>query len=301
MTWRYHSGELEAQGRAGVQESARRLGRTIRSSIPLAAQDFLGSQRMAVVGTVDADRRVWASLLTGPAGFMQAVDERTVRIDTFPVPGDSLVENIRARPEVGMLVIDLATRRRMRLNGKVSVLHNGSMYVEAREVYSNCPKYIQARVISADRDQKQQIRAAHHATSLSPMQQDWIAKADTFFIASVHPEAGADASHRGGHPGFIRIANAETLLWPDYPGNTMFQTLGNILVNPSVGLLFIEFERGDTLQLTGRARVLWDTDRASEFPGAERIIEFHIEQVIEIAGANPFRWRLVERSPFNPA
>ncbi|MGQ0811425.1 MAG: pyridoxamine 5'-phosphate oxidase family protein [Nitrospiraceae bacterium] len=300
MTVRYHSGEFEVRRRAGVQESARRVGGTIRSSIPPAAQDFLLSQRMAVVGTVDAEGRVRASLLTGPAGFMRAVDEQTVWIDALPVPGDSLTENLRARLEIGMLVIDLATRRRMRLNGKGRILGDGRICVEASEVYSNCPKYIQSRVISAGKDRVGQMYTSHHATSLSPIQQDWIAKADTFFIASAHPEVGADVSHRGGYPGFVRIVNSETLVWPDYSGNTMFQTLGNILVNPNISLLFIEFERGDTLQLTGQARVLWDAHAAAKFPGSERVVEFCLDQAIESAGASLLQWRFEEYSPFNP-
>jgi hypothetical protein len=96
------------------------------------------------------------------------------------------------------------------------------------------------------------------------------------------------------------VLNANVLIWPDYSGNTMFQTLGNIAANPHVGLLFIDFESGRTLQVTGRARIIWDRERTAEFAGAERLVELDLEETIEIAGASPFKWRLIGHSPFNP-
>lgn len=71
---------------------------------------------------------------------------------------------------------------------------------------------------------------------MTPKQQHWIQQAGTLFIASSHPERGADVSHRGGHPGFIRVEDAQTIIIPDYSGNNMFNTLGNILVNASARL-----------------------------------------------------------------
>ena len=132
-------------------------------------------------------------------------------------------------------------------------------------------------------------------------QQQWIRAADTFFVASHHPDGGADASHRGGHPGFVHVLNANRVIWPDYSGNTMFQTLGNIASNSQAGLLFIDFESGSTLQLTGKARIIWDRERTARFPGAERLVEFDLEEAIEIAGASPLGWRFMGHSPLNPA
>ena len=87
-----------------------------------------------------------------------------------------------------------------------------------------------------------------------------------------------------------------TLRIPDYAGNNMFQTLGNIAADPRVGLLFLSFDTGTTLQLTGQARILWEPDAK----GAERAIEVEIGEVVEIAGRGPLGWRFVESSPFNP-
>lgn len=301
MTAAFHSGGLNAQASAGVRAAARRIGAMIHPTIPPAAQHFLRQQRMVVAGTLDERGRVWASLLTGQPGFIQALDERTLRIAAHPLAGDPLRDNLRTSDEIGLLAIEFATRRRMRLNGKAEVRPDGNLYVEARQVYGNCSKYIQAREEQVDIAALPLPQAVRRAATLTKEQERWIAQADTFFIASFHPEGGADVSHRGGHPGFARIVNGTQLLWPDYAGNNLFQTLGNIAEHPQAGLLFLDFERGSTLQLTGTARVTWDAARAAEFAGAERVVEFRIEQTLAIAGASPLRWRLVEYSPFNPS
>ena len=82
--------------------------------------------------------------------------------------------------------------------------------------------------------------------------------ADTFFIASGNPDGSLDASHRGGEPGFVSILEDGTLEVPDYPGNHMYNTLGNLEVNPRAGLVFLDFTSGRTLQLTGTAEVVWE-------------------------------------------
>jgi predicted pyridoxine 5'-phosphate oxidase superfamily flavin-nucleotide-binding protein len=296
----YHEGELAVQARAGVQEMARRIGRSIGSIIPPAAQDFLGRQPMAIIGTVDGHGHTWASLVTGEPGFMQALDERVVSIAARPLPGDPLRENLRINDQVGMIAIEPETRRRMRLNGKAEIGSDGAMTIHAQQVYSNCPKYIQARAWELSTRSVPSARLVRKDGKLNQTQQRWISEVDTFFIATSHHAGGVDASHRGGHPGFVRVLNERLLAWPDYVGNMMFQTLGNLAVNPKAGLLFLDFDRGGTLQLTGRADIVWDEARRVGFPGAERVIEFHVERVIEIAQATALRWRFLEYSPFNP-
>jgi len=296
MTSIYHSGELAVQARASVQDIASRVGQSIRSTIPLAAQEFLRSQPMAILGTLDGGGRVWASLLAGEPGFMQAVDEQTVQINARSIPGDPITENLITNDQVGMIVIEFATRRRMRLNGRAEAPSEGSIYIHANQVYSNCPKYIQAREWEKKAVHPSAAPSVKRASHLTEGQRRLIKEADTFFIASSHPESGADASHRGGPPGFVRILNESLLAWPDYSGNRMFQTLGNISVNPSAGLLFIDFESGGTLQLTGRARIIWEVECAMEFAGAERVVEFQIDEAIEIAGVNTLRWQFVDNA-----
>jgi predicted pyridoxine 5'-phosphate oxidase superfamily flavin-nucleotide-binding protein len=127
----------------------------------------------------------------------------------------------------------------------------------------------------------------------------FVAGADTFVIATAAP-GGADASHRGGEPGFVTVHDAAHLSFPDYTGNTMYMTLGNIAANPRAGLLFLEWETGDALQLTGRAAIDWSAERAAATPGAQRVVDFHVEHVIATPAAVPYRWALDERSRFNP-
>ena len=298
MISRYHAGELAVQTRAGVQVEASRLSKMIGSSIQPVVQDFLSSQQMAIASTVGKDGQVWASLLTGEKSFVQAISAQTVRIDAIPVRGDPLKENLMLQDDIGILVIDLATRRRVRINGKAELDPDGSIYVHTNQVYFNCPKYIQLRKLDTDTAESQTLPHQYTKT-LTSEQQQWIAQTDTFFTASYHPE-GADASHRGGYPGFVRVMSDRSLVFPDYAGNNMFNTLGNISVNPQIGLLFVDFERGSTLQLTGRANIIWDAGRVAEIVGAERLVEFQIDQVLEITNASSLRWRFGEYSPYNP-
>ena len=295
----YHSGELQVQQKAGVQEQAQDLSGMIKSSIPSVAPNFLRNQQLAIASTIETNGRVWASLLTGKPGFIQVIEEKIVRIEAAQIPGDPLYKNLQIRDEIGILVIDLATRGRLRLNGKVQLQTDHSIDVKIEQVYFNCPKYIQLRRLETH-SQKSSNPKLQNSQTLSQTQQNWIAASDTFFIASYHPNSGADASHRGGKPGFVKVLDARTLVFPDYSGNNMFNTLGNINVNPLAGLLFIDFELGNTLQITGKASIIWDFERVAAFSGAERLVEFKIEQVKVIADASPLHWQFLEYSPFNP-
>src|SRR5262245_44212392 len=218
----FHEGELAVQAQAGVQEMAGRVGKSIRSIIPLAAQEFLSSQPFAVLSSIDQRGRVWASILAAEPGFMGALDERTIRINAMPAIEDPLAENILANAQIGMVVIEFATRRRMRMNGTAKI-NNDVIHIQTEQVYSNCPKYIQARTWKSKIESNQQTSILH-STELSDYEQSWIQNADTFFIGSHHKDGGADASHRGGNPGFIQVLNKNMLRFPDYTGNTMFQT-----------------------------------------------------------------------------
>jgi predicted pyridoxine 5'-phosphate oxidase superfamily flavin-nucleotide-binding protein len=294
----YHAGELAAQARAGVQVEAERINKSIRATLPEIAQVFLQSQRMVVVSSIDTTSRAWASLLTGESGFIEILDEQTIEIHAVPHAGDPLAASVLRGGDVGLLAIDFEARRRMRLNGWMEQGQK-SLVVHTNQVYANCPKYIQMRSFTYE-ESGNQSPCILQTEQLTDRQQEWIKQADTFFIATYYPDYGADASHRGGLPGFVHIDGAGRLLFPDYPGNRMFQTLGNISVNPYAGLLFLDFMQGDTLQLTGKAQVIWDKEQAIAFTGSERAVEFVIDEVIEVREASPLRGQLIEYSPWNP-
>jgi uncharacterized protein len=296
----FHSGEIAIQNQAGVREEAQRLCHMISNLIKPAAQEFLRNQQLAVASTVDANGRVWASLLTGDSGFVRVLSEHTIEIHPTFLPTDLLTQNLASHNTIGLLVIDLTNRRRLRLNGKANLQSDGKIIVELEQVFFNCPKYIQSRHLETKLTESLKQPEIFTRDAFSQTDETWITQGDTFFIASCHSEFGADASHRGGFPGFVRVINSHKLVFPDYAGNNMFQTFGNLLVNPHTGLLFVDFESGHTLQLTGQAKVIWDAKKLSEFAGAQRLVEFDIEQVLESRNVCPLRWRFGEYSPVNP-
>jgi predicted pyridoxine 5'-phosphate oxidase superfamily flavin-nucleotide-binding protein len=181
----------------------------------------------------------------------------------------------------------------------VAHLWGEGLDITADQFFPNCTKYIQRRVPTVS-DTNPVSRRSSRSGDLNQDQQNWINQADTFFLATYHPEGGADASHRGGMPGFITAVNSRELEWPDYSGNNMFLSLGNLAINPKAGLLFVDFEGGRTLQLTGRAEVIWEKERVQRFPGAKRVLRFQVDEVIATDGAFVQRWRLIEYSPANP-
>ncbi len=294
----WHEGELEVQRRAGVASKAERLSGMVRHSLPDSARGFLVQRQFAVLGSLDSAQRVWASGLAGEPGFMQAPDPNTVIIHGGWSTADPLVENITQNNDVGMLVIDFATRRRMRVNGKAERFGDGIIRIDIEQAFSNCPRYIQARIPASVLPVSEP--RVHRSELLSESQKQWIAKSDTFFIATAHPGGGVDASHRGGNPGFIHVTGDRRLIVPDYNGNSLFNTLGNIYLNPHAGFLFIDFGSGRTLQLSGRATINWDREAASSYPGAERLVEFEIEAVLEIEHALRLGFQFESYSPHNP-
>ena len=291
----FHAGERAVQARAGVDAEARDLGRGISDVIPPGAGPFLAAQRIAILAGVDDAGAVWASLVVGNPGFITSPDARTVRLAAGLASADPLSAGLASDRALGVLVFDPERRRRLRINGRVVDASADAIEIRTEEVFGNCPKYIQARTAEGEtRHERAGVAARGYTLTLD--QVNAIETADTLFIATVHADAGADASHRGGQPGFVQVVDDRTLRIPDYAGNNMFQTLGNITADPRVGVLFVSFDTGTTLQLSGRARVRWEHDAK----GAGRAIEVAIDEVVEIAGRGPLGWRFVDYSPFNP-
>lgn len=275
----FHRGELAVQERAGVREQAAKIGRSIHDAVPPAAKAFLEQRRFVVLATADQDDRPWASALTGPPGFATAPAPSAVWVDAVPAPGDPLGAHLERSRFAGLLAIDLATRRRMRVNGALGRPAGDPIVIRVEQVYSNCPKYIQRRSVERE-EPGRAARFVRRAGGLSEEQRAWLRRADTCFLATVNPEEGADASHRGGPPGFIEV-DGDRLLLPDYAGNMMYNSLGNIALHPCAGLLVPDFLTGSVLQLTGRASILWD---GGDLPGAERRVALEVEDVVETAG-----------------
>ena len=298
----YHEGESEVQERVGVEKRAKSAGRVISDKIPNGALKFVDKQPMVYVSSQDDEKNIWTSMLTGKPGFVTAVDEQNVKIDLPAIVSsklDPFWENIRKCPNVGMLFIELATRRRLRVNGTVSIFDK-HLHISVEQAYPNCPKYIQRREVEVVGTDDNLSDSKIKGTSLTNDLNAWIKHSDTFFVGSSDGKDNLDASHRGGNPGFVQIVNDTTLKIPDYQGNSMFNTLGNLMSNPKAGLLFVDFKEGKTLQLTGEAEIIWEEQDVEEITGGtRRFWKFHISEWIQIDSLKGVHWKFVDYSPFN--
>lgn len=299
----FHEGEISVQRRAGEREVAVRHGSMILGSIPPPARDFLATQRTLALGALDRLARPWASLWAGPPGFVASRDGRVVRVacdDGVPPADDPLRALLRPGRDVGMLAIDLGSRRRLRVNGVVAASDERRLEVTVREAFPNCPKYIQRREPIAG-GTPGGARACERGRVLDGGRRSLLERADTLFVASSHPARGVDVSHRGGAPGFVRVVDERTLRIPDYAGNGMFLTLGNLEVVPRAGLVAIDFERRRLLSLTGSVTLSFGAeDPGHSSGGTGRSWTFVVDEWLEFAAASGPGFRRVERSPFNP-
>jgi len=205
---------------------------------------------------------------------------------------------------VALLAIDLNRRFRARLNGRLGRTAHG-LTVTTQQVYANCLKYIQRRSLDPAPDvDRERAPEPRRAADLSAGDVRLLTSADTFFIASLapghEPGHGADVSHRGGRPGFLEPLGRDAVRFADYPGNSMFNTLGNLTLNPSCGLLVPDFDTGDLLHLTGEAEVDYAPGPLGKHPGARRTVTLAITEVVRRAAASPLRSGPVEYSPFLP-
>lgn len=301
MAFDYHEGERAVQRRAGGLEAAAwGAENAIHRALPPVAAGFLSEQVLVVAGHRAADGAVWASGLGGAAGFVTAPDERTVHIAARPAGGDALTESLDAGPvALGVLAIEPGTKRRMRVNGQARLQGDG-IVLRTEQVYANCPKYISVRRPEPLPVAAPQAAGPERSSELTGAQRRFVEGADTFFVASSHEHTGADASHRGGNPGFVHVFGPRRLSWPDYRGNSMFMTLGNLELDSRAGLLFADYATGGLLQLSGRARTDWDPARAATYPGAERVVDFDIDRVVWLPAATGWRWAFEKHSRVSP-
>lgn len=307
----FHDGEKAVQARVGVRDQIERVGHAmIRDAMPLQHRQFFSRQQLLFIGHSDAGGRLWASVLAGEIGFAHATDARTLRIDAKAAPGDPLAGAIAPGLSVGLLGIDLSTRRRNRMNGVVSAADESGFAVGVEQSFGNCPQYIQARTYEWVGEPAALSRAANVAIGpkLDELARGIVRRADTLFLASAarlpagpaktgaahETGSGADISHRGGKPGFVRVtendAGASVLTIPDFTGNFLFNTLGNLAANPRAGILVVDFDSGDLLQLTGRADIVWDGDELAAFEGAQRLVRIVVEEGRLHTAALPLRW-----------
>jgi len=261
----WHDGERAAQRIVGVAERMEEVGkRVIRPFMPDQHRLFFAGLPFVIVGSVDEEGWPFASILSGEPGFLQSPDAVTLDIAALPASGDPLARSLKPGTRLGMLGIDLSTRRRNRVNGEIVRMDAKGFSLHVDQSFGNCAKYIQPRhhagpapAAGAGASGK-----AESFTTLDERARALIAEADTFFVASFAPAAdgkaqSADVSHRGGPAGFLGLSPDGAITVPDYPGNLFFNTLGNLMLNARAGLLFVDFDRGDLLQITGVTEIAW--------------------------------------------
>ncbi len=321
----WHEGERAVQAIVGSAERLARVGgRAIRPVMPDQHRQFFAQLPFLVVGSVDADDLPWASILAGAPGFAHSPDPQRLVIAARPVPGDPLDDALTLGAKLGILGIELPTRRRNRMNGRVVAIGAADFTVAVDQSFGNCPQYIQRRDYApAPASAPRSVRVESFA-ALDAAARALIAASDTSFVASFArgeedasrygvdtsrsgvdtsrsgvdtSRYGVDVSHRGGRPGFIGIDADGALIVPDYAGNGFFNTLGNLMINPRAGLLFVDFASGDVLQVSGTTTIVWDGPELAAFAGAERLWRLVPTQGRWLRGALPLRLDLREYSP----
>jgi hypothetical protein len=278
----FHQGEIATQRRAGVEADAKRLEVMLDSPrLSQGATRFLASQRFVALTGRDRDGLLWTSPVAGEPGFLRGQDN-VLSVSSTPREGDPLRE-MPIDQQVGLIAIDFATRRRVRINGKLVGADDEGLTLRVHQSYGNCPSYIHRRSVDAGGFAASPSLRARRATVLHPSDQAMIAASDTFFLGTTHPSRGSDASHRGGPPGFVRIGSPDRLWWPDFPGNNMFNSFGNLAVDDEAALLFVDFVTGASLQLSGTAQVRWTTPGAAgDDGGVGRSVAFSADTVVAL-------------------
>ncbi|CAG8951235.1 hypothetical protein HYFRA_00007982 [Hymenoscyphus fraxineus] len=289
---------------------------------PYAANTLTRSPILAL-GALDSKGRHWTSLWGGEAGFSRPVAQGVIGMKTIinqsydPVAeillegrhDGEVVKAEGAGKMVGMLAIDLETRSRVKLYGRMVAgalqgteegIGHVQLVVKIEQSLGNCPKYLNKKHILPSIPQPKLV------TSELPLPQaalDLVSKSDLFFISSSNQEADMDTNHRGGPAGFVRILQTEkgtSLVYPEYSGNRLYQTLGNLITTPQAGLVFPDFETGDVLYVTGNTEILAGKSAAELISHTNLAVKVNIEAVRFVANGLGFRGEVGEYSPYNP-
>jgi predicted pyridoxine 5'-phosphate oxidase superfamily flavin-nucleotide-binding protein len=305
----FHDGELALQTRAGVKEKiAPYARRAIRNLLTEELREFFEELPYVFVASLDGSGQPWASMAWGVPGFASSPEPTLLQVAGATASGDPLARQLAPGAPVGVLGIQLETRRRNRVNGVVMAHEGSSFSLQVTQAFGNCQKYIQVRRAMFQRDPGARVDAPVYRENsrLSEEARRMLSAADTVFIASrsEQPSAslrgeGVDVSHRGGLPGFLRLSDdaaQTTLTLPDYTGNFLFNTLGNLERDPRAGLLVVDFERGGLLTLTGDAHVIWEGPEVRAVPGAQRLVRIAVREGVRMESVLPFTWTAPEFS-----
>lgn len=323
----FHAGERAFQESLGLADRMAEIGgQVIRPFMPEQHREFFEGLAYLFVGALDAAGRPWASVVIGETGFIRSETDAKLAIRGMPSGLEELGLQMSAGDQIGILGLDLTNRRRNRVNGTIEETGPGSFGVAVAQSFGNCPKYIQTRAVRARiSESSQRTGSANSVERFEAFQgetADMIRRNDCFFIASAFREAdrmsegdsasdtwhdatgiGVDVSHRGGRPGFITIENKTTISFDDYPGNMFFNTLGNLLLNPTAGFLFIDFASGDLYLCNGTVTIHNYAAADIKSLGRGKIlrkVSFELTEGYRIPGNGAMQWPVLEYSPALP-
>ncbi|KAI3393033.1 hypothetical protein diail_4809 [Diaporthe ilicicola] len=220
---------------------------------------------------------------------------------------------------VSGLSIDLATRDRVKLGGRLveggitmepgplgggeDGVARANMVVLVEEGLGNCPKYLNKRDIRAAVPEP---RLVSDALPLPREAVELLARADLFFLSTASADSRTmDTNHRGGPPGFVRVmrnsrSDGVDLVYPEYSGNRLYQSLGNMHVRPLVGICVPDFDTGDVLYLTGDTKILVGAEAGKILPHTKLAVNIHVTGARYVAKGLPFRGGAPDYSPYNP-
>nr|WP_087573551.1 pyridoxamine 5'-phosphate oxidase family protein [Sphingomonas sp. CDS-1] len=301
-TW--HEGEKSLQASVGMLERMEVAGkRVVRDFMPDQHREFYAQLPFIVLGSVDHDGDAWATFVEGRPGFMTSPSPKVLDIAAWVDPSDPACAGMKVGAPIGLLGIEMHTRRRNRMNGVVTAAGNGYR-VDVDQSFGNCPRYIQLRDFVFAHEPSQPFNGPiERLDAIDAEARALIAGADAFFVASYadrEDRRQVDVSHRGGRAGFVRVSDDGMLTIPDFDGNLFFATLGNILLNGRAGLLFVDYETGDVLQMTGDSELILDSPEIAAFQGAERLWTFRASRIVRRRGALALRWTF-EAEPWSPS
>lgn len=283
----FHAGEQKIQQTLGKRALMQKVGKAfIRSYMPDQHREFYLGLSYVFVGYVDDNLRPWGAIAFKKYGLITVSNETELTIDLSQMPA-GFVGQFKDGMQVGLLGLDLSNKRRNRLTGRIVDTSNNRLKIEVNQTFGNCPKYITPREINKWQPERAKCNIQQYSAFnlFTNEVKQLINKSDTFFVASYYddqnnatPSNGTDVSHRGGEPGFVETVGNTQLIIPDYVGNNFFNTLGNIEQTGKAGLLFIDFETGDILTISGKAEILWDAKNVDATKGSKRLWQFTLQQ-----------------------
>ncbi|EGD98956.1 oxidoreductase [Trichophyton tonsurans CBS 112818] len=293
---------------------------------------------LLALGTLDKQGRPWSTVWGGQAGFVGPVAQSIIGIRNVidgtndPVAetllGGELAGTIVKEPPPGRpmsaLPIDMENRRRVKLMGRMVA---GSMEEDTQEdpgnrsignttpqksaqiqlvmkvegSLGNCPKYINKKHITPALPHPKLISNSPH---LPQEALDLLGRIDTLFVASSHGNDSMDSNIRGGPPGFVRVLSNDStgavIVYPEYSGNRLYQTLGNLQTTPLAGYAFPDFDLGHILYITGKTEVLVGKDAAKLLPRSNLAVRVSVTAARYVENGLSFRGEAMQRSPYNP-